>query len=61
MTALEYAQILFADNGYDTSAQRKGWLEKRFGVSYFDDLAGEQKHQAIEMLKNEKAAHSGDG
>lgn len=31
ITQAEFIAILFADCGYDTSAQRRGWLQKRFG------------------------------
>ncbi len=50
----EFIAILFADNQYTTSAQRKGWLQKRFGVSFADELTVAQKSKAIDMLKSEK-------
>ena len=57
MTQVEYLAILFADCGYDTAAQRKGWLFKRFDKFYTDDLTSEERSRAIEALKDEKAAH----
>lgn len=54
MTQCEYIAILFVDCGYETSAQRRGWLQKRFGVSYSDELSTQDKHRAIEELKAEK-------
>ena len=56
MTQQEYIAILFIDCGYDTSAQRRGWLDKRFGVEYPDELTSEQRSRAIDMLKDEKKA-----
>jgi hypothetical protein len=56
MTQTEYIAILFNDCGYDTAAQRKGWLQKRFGVSFADELDSRQRSIAIESLKDEKAA-----
>jgi hypothetical protein len=38
ITQAEFIAILFAYCGYDTSAQRRGWLQKRFGKSYADEL-----------------------
>ena len=54
MSQLEYIAILFADLGYDTAAQRRGWLEKRFGVGYPDELGTAQRSRVIDMLKEEK-------
>jgi hypothetical protein len=56
MTQAEYISILFADLGYDTAAQRKGWLQKRFGKSFSDELDSRERSIAIEALKDEKAA-----
>ncbi len=53
MTQEEYLAILFADCGYD-AAQRRGWLQKRFGRSYPDELTTAGKSRAIDMLKAEK-------
>lgn len=54
MSQEEYIAILFADLGYETSAQRRGWLKLRFNQAYPDALTTEQKSQAIDMLKVEK-------
>lgn len=54
MTQEEYIAILFADCGYDTAAQRKGWLQKRFGVNFADELDSRQRSLAIDALKDEK-------
>ena len=54
MTQSEYIAILFVDNGYDTASQRKGWMQRRFGKDYADELTSEERHRAIEMLKEEK-------
>lgn len=56
MTQAEYIAILFADCGYDTASQRKGWLQKRFGKSFADELDSHERSLAIEALKDEKAA-----
>jgi hypothetical protein len=53
----EFIAILFGDCGYDTVAQRKGWLKIRFGKSYSDELTRAEKSQAIDMLKAEKEAN----
>lgn len=58
MSQEEYIAILFADCGYDTASQRKGWLKKRFGVEYADELNSSEKSLAIGELKDEKAARS---
>jgi hypothetical protein len=42
------------DNGYHESSQRRGWLQKRFGVSYADALSPADQHRAIELLRAEK-------
>lgn len=55
MTQVEYIAILFNDCGYDTAAQRKGWLQKRFEVNFADELDSRQRSLAIEQLKEEKA------
>jgi hypothetical protein len=55
VSQLEYIAILFADLGYDTSAQRRGWLQLRFGVSYPDDLTFHQRSKVIDSLKAEKS------
>ncbi len=55
MTQEEFIAILFTDNGYNTAAQRKGWLQLRFQVNFPDELTIAQKSRAIEMLKAEKA------
>jgi hypothetical protein len=54
MSQEEYIAILFADCGYETSAQRKAWLTLRFGWGFADELSPSQKHSAIEQLKTEK-------
>lgn len=54
MSQDEYIAILFADCGYSTSAQRRGWLRLRYGKSYPDELTTAQKHRVIEELKGEK-------
>ncbi len=56
MTQEEYIAILFADCGYDTAAQRKGWLYSRFAVNFADELDSRQRSLAIEELKEEKAS-----
>jgi hypothetical protein len=56
MTQIEYIQMLFHDCGYDTASQRKGWLHKRFGKEFADELWADERSRAIEMLKDEKAA-----
>ena len=58
MTQAEYIEILFADCGYDTVSQRKGWLQKRFGKSFADELDSNQRSIAITDLKDEKAYRS---
>jgi hypothetical protein len=58
MTQVEYIEILFSDCGYDTVAQRKGWLQKRFGKSFADELDSNQRSIAITDLKDEKASRS---
>lgn len=55
MTQAEYIAILFNDLGYDTAAQRKGWLQRRFGKSFTDELDSGERSRAIEELKEEKA------
>ena len=55
MTQQEYIAILFRDCGYDTSAQRKGWLQKRFEKSFTDELTSAERSLAIVQLKDEKA------
>lgn len=54
MTQVEYIAVLFADCGYDTAAQRKGWLRLRFHADFPDELTVSQRSRAIEMLKQEK-------
>lgn len=54
MSQDEYLAILFIDTGYDTATQRRGWLQKRFGVGYADELTKDQKSAAINFLKGEK-------
>lgn len=54
MSQDEYIAILFADCGYSTSSQRRGWLQKRFSKSYSDELTTAQKSRAIDELKQEK-------
>ena len=61
MTQAEYIALLFNDCGYDTSAQRKGWLKKRFGVEFPDELLATQRSIAIGMLKDEKASGASGG
>lgn len=56
MTQTEYIAVLFADCGYDTASQRKGWLQRRFNVNFADELDSRQRSLAIEELKEEKAA-----
>ena len=55
MNQIEYIAILFADCGYDTASQRKGWLQRRFSVNFADELDSRQRSLAIEELKEEKA------
>lgn len=55
MTQTEYIAILFEDCGYDTAAQRKGWLRRRFEVNFADELDSRQRSMAIEELKEEKS------
>lgn len=55
MTQEEFIAILFADNGYDTAAQRKGWINKRFPKKFYaDELSPREKSLAITALKEEK-------
>ncbi len=54
ITQEEFIAILFSDTGYNTAAQRKGWLQLRFQVNFPDELTIAQKSRAIEMLKAEK-------
>lgn len=54
MSQDEYIAILFADCGYDTAAQRRGWLRLRYNKSYADELTTAQKSKVIEELKGEK-------
>ena len=54
MSQDEYIAILFADCGYATSAQRRGWLRLRYNKSYADELTTAQKSKVIEELKGEK-------
>lgn len=56
VTQLEYIAILFNDCGYDTASHRKGWLQRRFGVNFSDELDSRQRSLAIEELKEEKNA-----
>jgi hypothetical protein len=58
MKQVEYIAILFADCGYDTASQRKGWLQKRFGKDFADELDSQQRSIAITELKDEKASKS---
>lgn len=58
MSQDEYIAILFNDCGYDTAAQRKGWLQKRFHVNFPDELDSHEKSLAIEELKVEKIIKS---
>ncbi len=50
----EFIAILFADCGYDTAAQRKGWLQLRYQKNFPDELTVAQKSDAIDQLKSEK-------
>ena len=61
MTQQAYIDILFIDNGYSTSVQRRGWMQKRFGRSYADELTVEERSRAIDMLKEEKEGRSPEG
>ncbi len=54
MTQEEYIAILFADCGYNTARQRKGWLQLRFGKDFADELTPAQRSKAIDELKTEK-------
>jgi hypothetical protein len=54
VTQEKYIAILFADCGYETAAQRKGWMQLRFEKNYADELTSRQRHEAIEALKQEK-------
>jgi hypothetical protein len=57
MTQAEFLAILFVDCGYDTSAQRRGWIQLRFpGKSYADELTVAEASRAIDLLKAEKAS-----
>jgi hypothetical protein len=58
LTQIEYIAILFADCGYDTASQRKGWIQRRFGKSFADDLDSRERSMAIEELKEEKGARA---
>lgn len=55
MSQEDYIAILFADCGYETSAQRRGWLQIRFGKQYADELTGADKSRCIDLLKAEKS------
>jgi hypothetical protein len=61
MSQEEYIAILFHDCGYETAAQRKAWLQLRFGSQYrfADDLASGQKSMAIGQLKAERLERMG--
>ena len=61
MTQAEYFALLLFDCGYATSAQRKGWLKKRFGVEFPDELLATQSSIAIGMLEDEKASGASGG
>ncbi len=54
MSQEEYLAILFNDCGYDTAAQRKGWLQLRYQKNFPDELTVAQKSDAIDQLKYEK-------
>ena len=54
ISMLEYIAILFADSSYHESSQRRGWLQKRFGKSYADDLTKAEQYQAVQALRKEK-------
>lgn len=56
VTQEEYIAILFADNGYDTAAQRKAWLRKRFHVDFPDELDSRQKSLVITELKESRGS-----
>lgn len=55
MTQEEFIAILLGDCGYDTVAQRKGWLQLRFQVNFLDELTIAQKSKAIDFLRAEKS------
>ena len=59
MTQVEYIAILFCDAGYDTAAQRKGWLRLRFNKDFADELTVPEASSAITQLKEEKTGKSG--
>jgi hypothetical protein len=54
VTQFEYIALLFDQCGYDTTKQRQGWLQKRFGKSYADELDTRERSLAITELKDEK-------
>lgn len=50
----EYLSILFVDCGYHESSQRRGWLQKRFGKSYADELTPAEAYKAVQEMRPEK-------
>lgn len=54
MSQEEYVSILMSDCGYQSAAQRRGWLQLRFSKSYSDELTVQELSTAIAMLKEEK-------
>lgn len=61
MTQTEYIALLFNDCGYDTVAQRKAWLQKRFGKSFADELGSRERSLAMTELKDQKSAQQSRG
>lgn len=55
ITQVQFIAILFDDCGY-TGAQRREWLEARYGARYCDELTVEQRSQIIELLRAEKGS-----
>ncbi len=53
ISMIEYIGILFISCGYHESAQRRGWMRKRFDKAYADELTPSEQHKAVGMLREE--------
>jgi hypothetical protein len=57
LTQFEYIALLFADCGFDTRAQREGFMTREFGraVKFSDELQPYERSRLIDILEDLKA------
>ena len=50
MSQADFIAILFGDLGYGTAAQRKGWLQLRYGKNFADELTPPEASMSLMSL-----------